>query len=120
MIFLYRWKVRVGGEQALFRICRGAQRFTLEQTEILLYYGEPSPYSQSQEIYLEFLPQTEYVDSGIWTLTLEAREIRDGRFHLWLPSAAVLNANTRFLEPEPYITLTIPSTAPAYSGCGSL
>ena len=101
-----------GGRSAGFiRNMPGAQRFTLEQTEILLYYGEPSPYSQSQEIYLEFLPQTEYVDSGIWTLTLEAREIRDGRFHLWLPSAAVLNANTRFLEPEPYITLTIPSTA---------
>ena len=101
-----------GGRRAGFiQNMPGAQRFTLEQTEILLYYGEPSPYSQSQEIYLEFLPQTEYVDSGIWTLTLEAREIRNGRFHLWLPSAAVLNANTRFLEPEPYITLTIPSTA---------
>lgn len=101
-----------GGRSAGFiRNMPGAQRFALEQTDILLYYGEPSPYSQSQEIYLEFLPQTEYVDSGIWTLTLEAREIRDGRFHLWLPSAAVLNANTRFLEPEPYITLTIPSTA---------
>ena len=101
-----------GGRSAGFiRNVPGAQRFALEQTDILLYYGEPSPYSQSQEIYLEFLPQTEYVDSGIWTLTLEAREIRDGRFHLWLPSAAVLNANTRFLEPEPYITLTIPSTA---------
>ena len=101
-----------GGRSAGFiRNMPGAQRFALEQTDILLYYGEPSPYSQSQEIYLEFLPQTEYVDSGIWTLTLEAREIRDGRFHLWLPSAAILNANTRFLEPEPYITLTIPSTA---------
>ena len=101
-----------GGRNAGFiRNVPGAQRFALEQTDILLYYGEPSPYSQSQEIYLEFLPQTEYVDSGIWTLTLEAREIRNGRFHLWLPSAAVLNANTRFLEPEPYITLTIPSTA---------
>ena len=101
-----------GGRSAGFiRNVPGAQRFALEQTDILLYYGEPSPYSQSQEIYLEFLPQTEYVDSGIWTLTLEAREIRNGRFHLWLPSAAVLNANTRFLEPEPYITLTIPSTA---------
>ena len=101
-----------GGRSAGFiRNVPGAQRFALEQTDILLYYGEPSPYSQSQEIYLEFLPQTEYVDSGIWTLTLEAREIRDGRFHLWLPRASVLNANTRFLEPEPYITLTIPSTA---------
>ena len=101
-----------GGRSAgLIQNVPGPQRFTLEQTEILLYYGEPSPYSQSQEIYLEFLPRGDYVDSGIWTLTLEAREIREGRFHLWLPSAAALNANTRFLEPEPYTTLTIPSTA---------
>ena len=70
-----------GGQSAGFiRNLLGPQRFTLERTEILLYYGEPSPYSQSQEIYLEFLPTGNYVDTGIWTLTLEAREIRDGRF----------------------------------------
>ncbi len=64
----------------------GAQRFLLEETEILLYYGEPSPYSQSQEIYLELLPRSDYVDTGIWTLELSAGEIRDGRYHLWLPA----------------------------------
>ena len=89
----------------------GPQRFVLEDTEILLYYGEPVPYSKSQEIYMEFLPRGEFVDYGIWTLSLEAGEIRDGRYHLWLPSASVLNQNTRFMEPDPYTTLTIPSTA---------
>ena len=101
-----------GGRSAGFiQNVLGPQRFTLEQTEILLYYGEPSPYSQSQEIYVEFLPLGDYVDSGIWTLALEAQEVRDGQLHLWLPSSVLLNANTRFLEPEPYTTLTIPSTA---------
>lgn len=101
-----------GGQQAgIIRNFPGTQRFTLEETEILLYYGEPAPYSQSQEIYLEFLPGEMYVNTGVWTLTLEAREIRDGRFQLWLPSAAALNGNTRFLEPKAETTLTIPSTA---------
>ena len=109
-----------GGQSAGFiRNLLGPQRFTLERTEILLYYGEPSPYSQSQEIYLEFLPTGNYVDTGIWTLTLEAREIRDGRFHLWLPSASALNGNTRFLEPEAETTLTIPSTARRVAAVGA-
>ena len=35
----------------------GTQRFTVDATEILLYYGEPSPFSTNQEIYLDFLPR---------------------------------------------------------------
>ena len=29
----------------------GTQRFTVDATEILLYYGEPSPFSTNQELY---------------------------------------------------------------------
>ncbi len=89
----------------------GPQRFILEDTEILLYYGEPTPYSASQEIYVEFLPRRDYVNSGIWTFTLVPRQVKDGEFHLWLPSSGALNENTRFLYPTPFTTLTIPSTA---------
>lgn len=97
----------------------GAQRFVLEETEILLYYGEPVPHSQSQEIYLELLPRENYVDTGIWTLELSPGEIRDGRYHLWLPSAAVLNGGTRFLRPSTDTTLTIPSTARRIAAVGA-
>ncbi len=89
----------------------GPQRFVLENTEILLYYGEPAPYSQSQEIYLEFLPRRDYIDFGIWTFTLVPGRIRDGAYHMWLPSNAALNGATRFLYPVSSTTLTIPSTA---------
>jgi len=43
--------VRVGPLQEIL----GPQRFTVGQTEILLYYGEPSPYSTAQEIYLDLI-----------------------------------------------------------------
>lgn len=97
----------------------GAQRFVLEETKILLYYGEPSPYSQSQEIYLELLPRGDYVDTGIWTLELAAGEIRDGHYHIWLPSSAALNGGTRFLRASADTTLTIPSTARRIAAIGA-
>lgn len=89
----------------------GPQRFTLEGTELLLYYGEPSPYSSSQEIYIDFIPRENYITDGLWLIRLIPRRIITGEYHLWLPSNAVLNPQTRFLYPTPDTTLTIPSTA---------
>lgn len=89
----------------------GPQRYNLEGTSILLYYGEPSPYSQFQEIYLDFIPDKEFVAPGIWTIFLIPAQIVVGRYDLWLPVNGVLNAQTKFLEPDPETTLTIPSTS---------
>lgn len=87
------------------------QRFLLEQTNLLVYYGEPSPYNAYQEIYMEFLPQTEFIDSGIWKIKLQPKKIVTGEFDMWLPSGGVLNGGTGFLKPIEETTLTIPSTA---------
>ena len=46
----------------------GTQRFSVGNTELLLYYGEPSPYSTAQEIYVDFLPKEVYINSGIWEI----------------------------------------------------
>ena len=98
---------RVGPVQELL----GTQRFTVGQTEILLYYGEPSPFSANQEIYIEFLPKDTYITSGIWRIILTPRKIISGNYALWLPSENVLNEGTRFLFPVETRTLTIPATA---------
>lgn len=89
----------------------GAQRFTLGNTDILAYYGEPTPYSTRQEIYFDFLPREDYVDSGIWRIGLFPNRIVNGTYQMWMPSAAALNQGTRFLYPTAQSTLTIPSTA---------
>ncbi|MEY8413118.1 S8 family peptidase [Lachnospiraceae bacterium 62-26] len=89
----------------------GPQRFTVGQTEILLYYGEPSPYSTAQEIFIDMLPRDTYVASGVWRLILNPRKVVSGAYELWLPSENVLNRGTGFLFPTEQTTLTIPSTA---------
>lgn len=99
--------VRVGPIQEVL----GSQEFTIGQTQILMYYGEPAPYSTSQEIYLDFIPVRDYVDSGVWRIELRPGKIVSGRYDLWLPSEAALNRGTAFLFPTDNTTLTIPSTA---------
>lgn len=99
--------VRVGP----IRETLGSQRFVLGQTEILLYYGEPAPYSVRQEIYLDFLPRQSYIDAGIWRIVLSPGRIVSGEYQMWLPVQSALNVGTAFLFPVSNLTLTIPSTA---------
>nr|MBP3599171.1 S8 family serine peptidase [Eubacterium sp.] len=91
----------------------GVYRDTLDNTRILWYFGEPSPYHISQEVYVELLPiaGSSYIQSGIWKLQLIPSRIIDGTYNLWLPSANTINPATRFLVPSEETTLTIPSTA---------
>lgn len=90
---------------------QGPQRFVLGQTELLVYYGEPSPYSPYQEIYIDFIPVKTYMDAGIWTIILVPRKIVRGNYDMWMPGQSVLNEGTGFLNPVEKTTLTIPSTA---------
>ena len=89
----------------------GPQQITLDGTKLLIYYGEPSPYSVRQEIYIDFLPEGKYVESGVWKIILTPGRIVDGTFEMWLPSQSSLNVGTAFLYPNAQATLTIPSTA---------
>lgn len=94
-----------------FQEILGAQRFSVGNMELLLYYGEPASYSLSQEIYIELLPKRGYVDSGTWKIRLIPVKIVDGDYDLWLPGGGILNEDTHFLFPTPQTTQTIPSTA---------
>lgn len=104
--------VSPGGERQVIDTERtGTLRLTMEETEILIYVGEPSPYSINQEIYFDFIPQQSYVNSGVWTFVLEPVKIVTGNYYFYLPSSVVLNSGTRFFVPTPEVSLTIPSTA---------
>lgn len=91
----------------------GKQIYRLQQTQILLYNGEPAPYMTPQEIYFDFLPAvgTQYLDQGVWTFTLRPVQVTTGNYTFYLPSSSVRSADTRFVRTTPDVTLTIPSTA---------
>lgn len=89
----------------------GTQRYIVGSTEVLLYYGKPSPHSLLQEIYFEFVPMNTYVDSGVWKVFLTPIRIVTGKYNMWLPSYGVLDAGTKFMRPIKENTITVPSTA---------
>ena len=87
------------------------QRYVLNNTEVYVYYGEPTPYSRYQQIYFEFIPRDLYIASGVWRVMLTPVRIVDGQYDLWLPESVSLNKDTRFFLPSEDTTLTVPSAA---------
>ncbi len=91
----------------------GTDIHELDQTWVAIYNSAPSPFQRLQEYYFEFFPANNrfYLASGVWSLIVEPISIKNGVFELWLPAASSLNGATRFFAPDPYNTLTIPSSA---------
>ena len=86
-------------------------KYQIDDAILRVLYGQPSPYRAAQEIYLEMVPTADYLVSGVYRIRLRPEKIIDGRYHLWLPGQAGRSVTTRFLQPDPEVTLTIPSTA---------
>lgn len=100
-----------GQKSGFIKPVLGTQQFTLAQTQIAVYFGEPSPYNSDQEIYFEWLPIDEYIAEGIWKINILGDKIVRGTYNMWLPTTSALNIFTRFLNPSVNTTLTVPSTA---------
>lgn len=100
-----------GREERIETVTPGKKSIVIGKTRILIFVGEPNPYSVNQEIYFDFIPEEAYVDQGIWTYVITPVKTVNGNYDMYLPSSGVLNAGTVFFTPTPEKTLTIPSTA---------
>lgn len=103
-----------GGQEAQLPEVINGGKYTLrlEQTELLVYFGQPAPYAVAEEIYFEMLPVgRNYINSGVWTIRLEPLQVVTGRYYFYLPSAVVRAGGTGFYRSTPEVTMTIPATA---------
>lgn len=89
----------------------GRQDVLTAATEVLIYAGQPSPYSVQQEIFFDLLPRQTYIEAGVWTIRLEGVKIVSGEYQMYLPGQEVRTSGTRFVRPATELTLTIPGTA---------
>lgn len=89
----------------------GRQDVLTSATEVLIYAGQPSPYSVQQEIFFDLLPRQTYIEAGVWTIRLEGVRIVSGEYQMYLPGQEVRTSGTRFVRPATELTLTIPGTA---------
>ncbi|NFF80545.1 peptidase S8 and S53 subtilisin kexin sedolisin [Clostridium botulinum] len=99
------------GEQSSFissKIDRSEEvKFVLVDTKAIVKYYIPENFTGHQVISLNFKD----MKAGIWRIQLRGEYIIDGRYDIWLPSKKLLHEGTKFLDPDPYATLTVPSTA---------
>lgn len=48
---------------------------------------------------------------GVWQITLKGEELLNGRYDAWMTQKNLLKKETKFLKPDPFITVVTPSTA---------
>lgn len=93
---------------------RTVLRFTLEGTQIEIFYGLNQAVSGLNFVTLRFITPS----PGIWTIRAYGYTTLSGGFNMWINNREFLWGDTYFLQPDPYNTITDPgnTTVPVTVG----
>lgn len=80
--------------------------FVLERTTITVDYKVFVERLNAELVFFRFLNPT----AGIWKVVVEAVQVEEGQFHLWLPVTEFLENEVYFLESNPDYTITEPGS----------
>ncbi|WP_242863928.1 S8 family peptidase [Clostridium tepidiprofundi] len=82
-------------------------KFIFEGSSVFVKYYLPEEITGDELICVNI----KNAKGGIWQIRLIGDYVVEGRYYIWLPQRELLKEQTRFLNPSPYTTLTIPSTS---------
>ncbi|MDR5587167.1 MULTISPECIES: S8 family peptidase [Clostridium] len=82
-------------------------KFLYESTIIYIEYSIPEVLTGEEKITIN----ARNIREGIWTFQLIGELVISGQYDAYLLQRELLAPGTKFLNPDPYITLTIPSTS---------
>lgn len=82
-------------------------RLALEETTISIIYEVSEDLTGEQFIFIRMSNPT----PGIWTIRVFGDIVVTGRFDIWLPRVGWVKEETRFLQADPFTTVTLPGTA---------
>ncbi|NGT57557.1 S8 family peptidase [Clostridium perfringens] len=82
-------------------------KFIYEGTRVQVTYDSPDEFTGDEK----FVIKMDGVTEGVWRFILTGNHIVDGKYYAWILQRELLAEDTRFLNPSPYTTLTIPGTA---------
>lgn len=81
--------------------------FLYEGTKMVIEYLLPERQTGDERIIIK----ATNIKEGIWKFRLIGELVATGRYDAYLVSRELLAPETKFLKPDPYVTLTTPSTA---------
>lgn len=100
-----------GGSSGIIGIESQVKTVRYSNVSLTVIYGQPSHYSDRQEIFFNFTAAEGLISAGVWRLVIRSGEIVDGQIEMWLPTTEEVTEGTFFSTPSINNTLTIPSTA---------
>lgn len=89
----------------------GARSLTRGDISASLVFGRPNRYTSAQEVFVDVRSLSGILAAGVWTLRVSAVRAPNGRFEIWLPTSGAVTDGTYFADPDPYGSITIPSTS---------
>lgn len=87
----------------------GFYSYTVDLTEISVQIGQPTPYNQTREIFIQIRGQT--IPYGYWNLIIVPYFNQRYEIEAWLPVASSTQAAVEFEIPTTELSLTIPASA---------
>ncbi len=85
--------------------------YRIGNTRIIINYGQPKFYNTFQEIFFQVSAVSGQIPIGIYKVKIRAENVVEGTYDLYLPTVEEVGNDTSFVNSDPNITLTIPSTA---------
>lgn len=105
------------GEERGFIVAKNENRdmskFIYENTTLEIFFYIPEDITGHEVISIEMTD----LKPGIWKFKLRGDYIADGRVDIWLQQKNTIPEGTKFLEPNPLNTLTVPATANKVIAC---
>ncbi|MBQ8912856.1 MAG: S8 family serine peptidase, partial [Lachnospiraceae bacterium] len=100
-----------GVELGPFNNYQNVMKYSVNNMDIVVLNGYPTPLNKNQETYISIIPELNYLQEGIWKIKFNPKSIINGRVNIWLPVAASTSSELKFLRPSEQITMTIPATS---------
>ncbi len=91
---------------AIRREVTDSYTFVLERTTVTVDYKVFVERLNAELIFLRFQNPT----PGIWTIVVEAVQVEEGEYHIWLPMTEFLENEVYFLQSNPDYTITEPGS----------
>lgn len=85
--------------------------YRIGNTRIIINYGQPKFYNTFQEIFFQVSAVSGQIPIGIYKVKIRAENVVEGTYDLYLPTVEEVGNDTSFVNSDPNVTLTIPSTA---------
>ncbi|MBQ7916105.1 MAG: S8 family serine peptidase, partial [Firmicutes bacterium] len=93
----------------------GAFVTIIDGTQVLIYFGEPNPYSGASTIFINLFSEGT-VRPGLWSIYLQGASVLDGEYNIWMTGVDGNRGDTYFLTPDVQTTITMPVTARSVLG----